>query len=726
MVEGAWAKDELARPLVAELAQVSADPSDESACAELAAALSYVSALRASGIAESTMAVLTGGRQADALHALRGLLQEAGVAADAMLEKGARFTEAGVVDWKKWIGGDQDSIDVTEVESLAQRLKLAMAADRKVYAWAQYLGYRARAVDAGGEEICNLVDARRLDPVHAGDGFEAAAYSTVASSLVNSDPDLMRSSGSVHSQIRARFSELDESLVALTAEMIAHGLSLAPEIKGVGYGPVKEQTEESLIKQQAALQRPRVSIRELFRRAGQAIINLKPCVMMSPQSISQYLPPGRMVFDLVVMDEASQIRPEDALGAIARGNQVVIVGDPMQLGPTSFFDRQQDDGVDDETEEEEPEGVPQEEIIRTGPSVLERSESILVAAQARYPLRMLKWHYRSRNPRLIAFSNKEFYGGDLIVFPTPQFVEGEDGVFLRRVDGAVYEGHRNVAEAEAVVAALRAHAAKQPEKSVLVATLNFHQADLIDEMIQKAEKTDEVLAEFRRRHARGPEPLDVKNLENVQGDERDVILVSITFGPKSDGKFSRNFGPINQLGGERRLNVLFTRAKHRVEVFCSFDPQMLGVGDNSPRGLRVLHDYLRYAAGGTWATGAPNGRDPDSDFEIAVARSLRAQGLEVHFQVGVAGYWIDLGVVHPKCPGAYIVGIECDGANYHSAKSARDRDRLRQQVLEGYGWKIHRIWSTDWFRDSRRQVDAVVEKVQRLADEVIAEAGRLA
>jgi superfamily I DNA and/or RNA helicase/very-short-patch-repair endonuclease len=452
----------------------------------------------------------------------------------------------------------------------------------------------------------------------------------------------------------------------------------------------------------------------MFRRAGRAIQSLKPCIMMGPQAVAQYLPPGLFHFDLIVMDEASQMRPEDALGAIARGSRLVVVGDPKQLGPTSFFDVSADDEADIE---EAAAALAAEAAAREAPrgaSVLERSESILLAAARRYPMRMLRWHYRSKYPELIAFSNHEFYGNDLVLFPRPGVEREGDGVNFRRVDNAIYGSSLNRTEAEAVVEAVRAHAAEHPERTLLVATMNKPQKDLIESLIQTAEKDDPALAAFRARHADSLEPFDVKNLENVQGDERDVIFVSVTYGPDTRGIVAQGFGPINAVGGERRLNVLFTRAKYRLDAFCSFDPEMLRVTESSPRGLCVFRDYLRYAKDGSLATGRFTAREPDSDFEIEVARALRAHGYEVHPQIGVAGYFLDLAVVDPEKPGRYVLAVECDGATYHSAKSARDRDRLRQSVLEGLGWSIHRVWSTDWFRDPRGETLKVVRRIEAL------------
>jgi very-short-patch-repair endonuclease len=539
---------------------------------------------------------------------------------------------------------------------------------------------------------------------------------TLAEAVLRERPELDRFSGSVHETRRAQFAGLDERLIALTRQVIAQRANALPPVRGVGYGPVSELSEQSLIEHEIEKTRRHIPIREMFRRAGRAIQALKPCVMMGPQSVAQYLPPGLFHFDLVVMDEASQMRPEDALGAIARGAQLVVVGDPKQLGPTSFFDTVTSD--EDEIEELAA-TLAAEAAAKEAPpsaSVLERSESILLAAARRYPLRMLRWHYRSRYPELIAFSNHEFYGDGLVLFPHPGTEREGDGINFRAVDGAVYATSLNAREAGVIVEAVREHAARSPERTLMVVTMNQPQRELVDVLVQNAEKDDPALAAFRARHEGTLEPFAVKNLENVQGDERDTIFVGVTYGPNERGTLAQNFGPINATGGERRLNVLFTRAKFRLDVFCSFDPGMLRVSESSPRGLCVLRDYLRFAQEKNLETGRFTAREPGSDFEIEVSRALRAHGYEVHPQVGVAGYYLDLAVVDPNRPGRYVLGIECDGATYHSARSARDRDRLRQEVLQNLGWQIHRIWSTDWFRDPRGETARLVRRIEKLID----------
>ncbi|RYZ45412.1 MAG: hypothetical protein EOO72_04205, partial [Myxococcaceae bacterium] len=540
--------------------------------------------------------------------------------------------------------------------------------------------------------------------------FDAVFFRSLAESVLREQPELDQFTGAVHAAQREDFARLDEQLIRQQGPNLAHQLSRRPVPQGVHSQKVAGLTEVQLIQHELGKKQRHVSIRELVQRAGSALQALMPCFMMGPQSVSQYLPPGHLRFDLVVMDEASQLRPEDALGAIARGSQLVVVGDPEQLPPTSFFaqlERDDDDTGDDATEPEEA----------RGPSLLDESESILVAAARRFPMRMLRWHYRSRHPALISFSNREFYNGDLIVFPAPgQHLEGL-GLRFERVTDGLYESNRNEPEARKVVEAVRQHAHTRPEQSLLVVTLNSKQRELIDALVLAEEKKDPRLAAFLASWAKTPNPFDVKNLENVQGDERDAIFVSVTFGKDREGRFRKNFGPINQADGYRRLNVLFTRARYALTVFASFDPTDLKLQESSPRGMRVLQRYLLEAQGAVVAHGVGSGRPPDSDFEVAVAKALAAHHYEVVPQVGVAGYFIDLAIRHPRHPGRYILGVECDGERYHSSRSARDRDRLRDQVLMGLGWRLHRIWSTDWFRSPSEEVARIIARVDTLLRE---------
>jgi hypothetical protein len=464
-----------------------------------------------------------------------------------------------------------------------------------------------------------------------------------------------------------------------------------------------------LIRGEIGRRRGHKPIRQLVADTGSVLQQIKPVLLMSPISVAQYLPPGAIEFDLLVIDEASQVRPEDALGAVARARQIVVVGDKRQLPPTSFFDRIV---ADLPTEE------PDEEADIPAPAVTAATdlESILTLCEARgLSSRMLRWHYRSRHPSLIEVSNDVFYSdnGGLILFPSPAATRESDGLTLTRIDGAYDRGGKrhNIKEAEAVVEAVAGHAAKTPGRSLGVVTFSTAQRDAITERLAERRLTDHVLDAFMKEGTH--EEMFVKNIENVQGDERDVIVISVGYGPRIAGSRldSMAFGPVSTDGGERRLNVLFTRARYRTHVFVSFRSADIDTERSKSVGAKVLKQFLRYAETGENVHAVPLNEDPDSDFEVSVAAEIRRLGYRVDHQVGSAGFKIDLAVHRPDHEGRYMLAIECDGASYHSAVWARERDRLRQEVLEGLGWRFHRVWSTDWFHrrgEEARRLEAAL------------------
>jgi hypothetical protein len=438
-----------------------------------------------------------------------------------------------------------------------------------------------------------------------------------------------------------------------------------------------------------------------MRRAGKTLQQAKPCFMMSPPSVAQYLAHGSVTFDLVVIDEASQMRPEDALGALARGRQAIVVGDPMQLPPTGFFDRERPPTEEELVAEERA-----------------SDESILELALAAFrPARRLRWHYRSRHPALIDFSNRHFYEGDLVVFPSPSSGDPGQGVQCVEVTNGVYRGSMNRPEAERIAAEALRFMQDHPELSLGIVAMNQPQRDLILHEIERIvardgraqkyvehwEEADEGLAEFF-----------VKSLETVQGDERDVIFISATYGPDASGRVAQRFGPINGAHGHRRLNVLFTRAKSRVVLFSSLRPDHVQIEERSSRGRQALRDYLEYAQHGP-AEHAGVAREVESDCEALVLEALRAGGYEAELRLGAAGQRIDLAVRHPKERGVFVLGVECDGPSYAFSRSARDRDRLRQQVLENLGWQLHRIWSPDWYANPEREAASLLAAVEQAA-----------
>ncbi|HVI45816.1 MAG TPA: DUF3320 domain-containing protein [Chitinophaga sp.] len=436
-------------------------------------------------------------------------------------------------------------------------------------------------------------------------------------------------------------------------------------------------------------------IRKLMQEAGLAIQAIKPVFMMSPLSIANFLPPGTMEFDLVIFDEASQVRPVEALGAILRGRQLVVVGDTKQLPPTSFFDSLTRDTNDDEE------------------NVTADMQSILGLCDAQgAPQRMLRWHYRSRHESLITLSNHEFYENKLVIFPSPGSKESKGLVFHHLKDTAYDRGktRTNPKEAEIVADAVMEHARKHPGLSLGVVAFSTSQRQAITDALELRRRNTPELESFFSGHA--DEPFFVKNLENVQGDERDVIFISIGYGRTEEGYVAMSFGPLNNEGGERRLNVLITRAKMRCEVFTNITADDIDLNRTKSYGIQALKNFLYFAQHGRLYMTQETGLPADSPFEENVAEKLTALGYTVRKQVGSRGFYIDLAIVDADNPGRYILGIECDGAAYHSARSARDRDRLRQQMLEAIGWQIHRVWSTDWFRNPAKELQRLVAAIE--------------
>jgi len=431
-------------------------------------------------------------------------------------------------------------------------------------------------------------------------------------------------------------------------------------------------------------------------------------MMMSPMSVAQFLEPGKHHFDVIIMDEASQIQPDDALGAIARANQLIVVGDSKQLPPTTFFQREMENPDDEQGEE----------------SIFDETDasySILDMCDAvGLPPTRLRWHYRSEHESLIAFSNSQWYDNELVIFPSSGISTTKLGIVFHYVENATYAAGKNEIEADYVARQIITHTRRFPELSLGVGTFNLKQRETIEDRLDRLARDDSVaelaLEEFMKKH-KDVEPLFIKNLENLQGDERDVIFISCTFGPDKDtGQVYQRFGPINGPNGWRRPNVLFTRAKKRMEVFSSMKHEDIIIGPGA-EGRIALKKFLKYAETSILPDyGTNTGRGPDSDFEIAVAKVINGLGFQTELQVGVSEYFIDIGVRHPNRPGEFILGVECDGAMYHSSRSARDRDRLREEVLRRRGWKIHRIWSTDWFKCRSDEIERLRSRLQELVE----------
>lgn len=494
-----------------------------------------------------------------------------------------------------------------------------------------------------------------------------------------------------HENAIVDFRKIDETVrdaaAARVAEALKHDL---PHMT-----LVPKNSELGKLRHQMNLQRPSASIRDMISAIPDSFRKLAPCVLMSPLSIAQYLPANQELFDVVVFDEASQISTWDAVGAIARGRQTIIVGDPKQLPPTNFFGRSDEDQDD----------VPQYE---------QDLESILDEARASgLPARTLRWHYRSRHESLIAFSNWHYYNNNLITFPSP--VTEDQAVTFTLVSDGIYDrgkSRTNAPEARAIVRHIVARLEKwitlaEIERPTLgVITFNVQQQklieDLLDDVLREKPEFEWFFSDDRL------EPLIVKNIESIQGDERDVMLFSITFGKDFAGKLTMDFGAINRDGGERRLNVAVTRARRELRVFSGIKSEDIDLSRTKSVGVAHLKAFLDYAVRGAVALPSQDVGSigpTESPFEAAIKEALEGRGWQVATQIGASGFRIDLGIKHPDFPGIYLAGVECDGATYHGSATARDRDKVREQVLVRLGWKIFRVWSTDWWFNSEDALD---------------------
>jgi very-short-patch-repair endonuclease len=584
-----------------------------------------------------------------------------------------------------------------DLRELFRRLEVWLDRAEDLSKWIAYRGRAEQASNSGlGDVVARLADGR-IDVTRLIDHFEMAFYEAVLRHMVAEEPELARFDGDAHERLVQEFRELDHRRIELARLEVAgcHHEHL-PKTNGAAgvAGPL------GVLRGEMARKRGHIPIRQLMRRAGPAIQALKPVFMMSPLSIAQFLAPGTMTFDVLVIDEASQIEPVDALGAVARCNQIVVVGDDRQLPPTRFFAKITEDGDNDDDQE----GA-------AGPADI---ESILGLCNAKgVPTRMLRWHYRSRHQSLIAVSNSQFYENKLYIVPSPWCDEAATGLRFNHVPNGVFDSGNtatNATEAKVVAEAILHHAKTNPELSLGVAAFSVKQRRAIQDELERLRRLNPDTEDFFNRAS--AEPFFVKNLENVQGDERDVIFISVGYGRNAQGYMAMRFGPLSAEGGERRLNVLISRAKRRCEVFSSITDEDIDLERGRGKGVAAFKLFLHFARTGKMSIGLGGDREHDSLFEEEVANALRADGYDVRTQIGIAGFFVDLAVVDPEKPGRYVIGIECDGASYHSSRSARDRDRLRQAVLEDHGWIIHRIWSTDWFQRPQEQLRRTVAAIE--------------
>lgn len=606
-------------------------------------------------------------------------------------------------DFQQKTGSDANivfskSVDLlSDIENEAVNLQLRRQELRN---WCTWRMRRNEAIELGLKPLVDAIDHSEISPNEINQAFEAGYCAWWSGALIGEDDILREFSSAEHDADIQHFRAIDESFQNLTAKYIE--AKLAGNLPGSEN--VTKNSDWGLLRRELQKKSRHKSVRTLIEEIPSVLNTLAPCMMMSPLSVAQYLPTDQDLFDVVIFDEASQITVWDAVGAIARGKQVIVAGDPKQMPPTSFFARKDEDPDGDAEYEPDLESILDEML---GASI---------------PKLTLNLHYRSRREGLIAFSNHNYYDNSLITFPAP--LNPDRSVTLASPEGTYARGgaRHNEGEAKAVVAEiikrLTSEDKKVQEQSIGVVTFNTEQQSLIENLLDKERANYPELERFFSNETM-IEPVFVKNLETVQGDERDIILFSVTYGRDISGHITMNFGPLNREGGERRLNVALTRARNEMKVFSTLNHEDINLNSTKSRGVRDLKHFLQYAHRGPSELGAAiHGSlgDFESPFESAVAIALREKGWEIHPQIGVSAFRIDLGIVHPDIPGVYLAGIECDGAMYHSSAFARERDKIRQSVLEGLGWTLIRIWSTDWWTHKHAAINLVHESLLSLVE----------
>ena len=589
-------------------------------------------------------------------------------------------TEESLCRLAKCFDDDILNIRKTDCSLLLTRLNACLNAMDRLDTWRHFKSMLSELNDKQTTAYIDIAIGKNIEPKHIVGAFQKQFYYQWIDSILSESSVLSAFNRISQDKAVRTFSEKDIEQFEINKARIRAELSAKrPSVDMLVSGSAL-----SILLREEAKKRKKKSIRSLLIETGELVQILKPCFLMSPLSVSTFLSSKSLRFDVVIFDEASQIFPQDAIGAIYRAKQAIIVGDSKQMPPSNFFNASI--GTEDNDAESED---------------ITDFESILDLCAVSMQQLRLRWHYRSRYEQLIAFSNKNFYEGELITFPASKADAPGVGIDYYHAN-SVFERktHTNRKEAEFIVELIYQNIDKFPDRSLGVIVFSAAQQELVDNLLAKRRQNTPEKEYFFKNDSK--EPFFVKNLETVQGDERDTIIFGITYGEDAQGRLLYNFGPLNRVGGERRLNVATTRAKCNIQVVSSMHYTDIDLKRTHSEGVRLLREYLDFAENGDIALVRSVNVSPfeqfDSDFELEVCDFLRSKGFSVDTQIGCSGFRIDLGLKAPNSSD-YLLAIECDGATYHSSKNARDRDRLRQEILERMGWKFYRIWSTDWFRN---------------------------
>ena len=591
--------------------------------------------------------------------------------------------------------------DITNIDDLQQKTQSVINNIPHLRNMLRYRNIREEVIALNLSALVEMLESGEIAENYA-DFYDAVFFRNMLNQILSNSPLLCRFSGEAQTERVKKFGEFDDKYMALTRKLIF--AKLAANLPRRRSGPCPEGTELGILKRECEKRARQKPVRTLLEQIQTLVPILKPCFLMSPLSVAQYLPADNAPFDLIVFDEASQIPVWDAIGVIARGKQLIVVGDPKQMPPTNFFQK-------GESEDEDPLPEDTEDLE----SILD--ECIASGIYSTY----LNWHYRSRHESLIAFSNHHYYEDRLYTFPSARNTE-KLGIRFEFVKDGIYDrkaSRTNRKEAEALVKYIfdRLERANGNYRSIGVVTFSQAQKDMIEDLVEKERAKHPALEPYFSETQE--EPLFVKNLENVQGDERDVILFSIGYAPDTNGKFSMNFGPLNRQGGERRLNVAITRAKEQVVVFSSIHADQIDLNRTNAVGAAHLKYFLNYAENKVNIFSGSKTDNTGDCLQDEIAEFLTARGYAVERNVGCSGFRIDLAVRHPEKPEEFMLGIECDNAAYAAQKTTRDRDNLRQQVLKGLGWNTYRAWSVDWAFDRERAENALLDFIAQAEESPI-------
>lgn len=648
-------------------------------------------------------------KSSEYFNLLRGLVNVTDERKIALKEKANQIQNAysnGTVafDWLKQQFSVNAALQSLPVTKLAEKMIGCMNNLSNLDKWIDYQEAKEKCTETGLEDFI-----AKFESAYLGENIEKVFlkgfYHMWLGAVCDKSASVRRFRRNTQDERIKKFIELDDLQLRIAQMRIREKLI---ENLPSSHRMLKATDEVAILNKELSKKRNIMPLRKLFRMIPNLLMKLKPCLMMSPLSVSYFLETEAYHFDLVIFDEASQIFPEDAIGAIFRGSQVIIAGDSKQLPPTNFFASTTNnfDGDYDISDEEDF-----SEVISD--SILEESASVL-------PNRTLLWHYRSKHENLIAFSNREIYKNNLITFPNSINNIPDMGVEYIYVEDGVYDRggkKNNIREAQECVRLVFEHIDKHPDRSLgIIAFSESQQAAIENAIIDYRERNP--FYEWFFDESR-EEPFFVKNLENVQGDERDTIIFSICYGKDKNGAMYMNFGPVGHNGGERRLNVAITRAKCNIKLVGSILPSDIDINRAKSEGARMLRSYIEYARKGASALrpiDKAEAFESEDDFCEVIAHFLEKHGYLIERQVGCSDYKIDIAVKNPNAEGEFIAGIECDGLSYIHAKTARDRDHLRRSVLQNMGWNLYRVWSTEWNRNPQAEGQALLDFLHSVYD----------